>query len=348
MKNRLIIFNLKNWAVFAFAIAAASFISILLSRFSTSDFHVPMIFVLAVLVISLYTEGYFYGVLAAVVGVFAVNWAFTYPYFAFNFSLPGYLLTFVTMLTVGIVTSLLSSRSKEQERARMESEREKIRANLLRAISHDLRTPLTSISGSISTVLEEGALLSESRKAELLADAKSDAEWLCRMVDNLLSVTRIRSDSNVIRKENELLEEVVAEAALTFAKRNPHINLDIQLPANPVFVPMDAMLVEQVLINIMDNAVIHGVTTDKIKIIAVEDSKFVNVCITDNGKGISKAIIDHLFDGSLQLTYGNAADNNKFMGIGLQVCKTIVEAHGGRITARNTDEGAEFSFSLAK
>lgn len=348
MKNRVIVFNLRSWLVFAFTMGAASFISVLLSRFSASDFHVPMIFVLAVLVISLYTDGYFYGVLAAVAGVFAVNWAFTYPYLAFNFSLPGYLLTFITMFAVGIVTSLLSSRNKEQERIRLESEREKLRANLLRAISHDLRTPLTSISGSISTVLDEETVLSESRKKELLTNAKSDAEWLCRMVDNLLSVTRIRSDSSVIRKENELLEEVVAEAVTAFAKRNPDIELDIQLPADPLFVPMDAMLVEQVFMNILDNAVIHGVTTDKIEIIASEDDKFVNICVRDNGRGISKAIIDNLFDGSLQFVYGNAADNNKFMGIGLQVCKTIVEAHGGRIAARNTGDGAEFTFSLAK
>ncbi|MBR5489953.1 MAG: PAS domain-containing sensor histidine kinase, partial [Oscillospiraceae bacterium] len=111
---------------------------------SDTDFHVPLIFVLAVLLVSLFTDGYFFGLIASVLSVFAVNFAFTYPYFHFNFSMTGYPLTFLCMFVVSVSTCTLMSRVRAGEQMRLEAEKEKMRANLLRAISHDFRTPLTS------------------------------------------------------------------------------------------------------------------------------------------------------------------------------------------------------------
>ena len=113
-----------------------------------------MVFVLAVFLISMYTDGYVWGVAASLLGVLAVNFAFRSPYFAFNFTLPENLFSGVVMLIVSIMTSTLTTRIKKQEQLRMESETEKMRATLLRAVSHDLRTPLTSIYGACSTVIE--------------------------------------------------------------------------------------------------------------------------------------------------------------------------------------------------
>ena len=192
--------------VFFVTMGLTSVVCQTLKGVSSSDVHVPMIFVLAVLIVSLLTDGYFYGALAALVSVVGVNWAFTYPFFMLDFSIYGYPLTFMTMLAVGFAVSTLTSRVKEQERIRLESEKEKMRANLLRSISHDLRTPLTSISGSISAVLENGGSLGETQCKELLQDAKGDADWLCRMVENLLSITRISGDDvRGIQKEDEAL-----------------------------------------------------------------------------------------------------------------------------------------------
>ena len=337
----------KNWAVFAASMTLASLCSVLLMKVSTSDFHVPMIFVLAVLVISMYTDGYFFGILASVLSVLAVNWAFTYPYLEFNFSLSGYLVTFITMLAVGLATSLLSSRIKAQEQMRIESVKEKMRATLLRSISHDLRTPLTSVSGTITAVLDEDHPLPEEQKRQLLSDARSEADWLCRMVDNLLSVTRISGDNGDIKKDNELLEEVIAEAASNFQIRNPEIVLTIDLPSEPIFVQMDAMLIEQVLVNLLDNAVIHGKDTTTVHVTAKDIGDYISISVVDDGVGIDNTIIKHLFDGSLQFLPATE-DKNKNMGIGLQVCKTVVDAHGGTISARNLKRGAEFTFTVKK
>lgn len=337
----------KNWAVFAASMTLASLCSVLLMKVSTSDFHVPMIFVLAVLVISMYTDGYFFGILASVLSVLAVNWAFTYPYLEFNFSLSGYLVTFITMLAVGLATSLLSSRIKAQEQMRIESVKEKMRATLLRSISHDLRTPLTSVSGTITAVLDEDNPLPEEQKRQLLSDARSEADWLCRMVDNLLSVTRISGDNGDIKKDNELLEEVIAEAASNFQIRNPEIVLTIDLPSEPIFIQMDAMLIEQVLVNLLDNAVIHGKDTTTIHVTAKDIGDYIRISVGDDGVGIDNTIINHLFDGSLQFLPATE-DKNKNMGIGLQVCKTVVDAHGGTISARNLKRGAEFTFTVKK
>ena len=165
------------------------------------------------------TDGYFYGFLAAFVSVVFVNFAFTFPYLKLDFTIYGYPLTFMTMLAVGFATSTLTARLKAQEKLHMESEREKMRANLLRAISHDLRTPLTAISGSISTVLEGDEVLTKQQKNELLLDAKKDAEWLCRMVENLLSITRMNgADMGGITKNDEILEEVLSEAVAWLSK----------------------------------------------------------------------------------------------------------------------------------
>lgn len=340
--------SIKGWTVYIFSMLLASGTASLLQTAPSTDIYVPLLFVLAVLITAMMTEGYFFGVLASVTSVFAVNWAFTYPYMEVNFSIYGYPLTFMTMLAVGIAVSALTSRLKEQERIKAESDREKMRANLLRAISHDLRTPLTSISGNIGVVLDGGDSMPPEQSRELLNDAKNDAEWLRRMVENLLSITRMTDESTVtLEMQAEMLEEVISETVVNFKKRNPDIAVSVKVPDTLFFVQMDAMLIEQVLLNLMDNAAVHGKTTTRIDITATTEKDFVLISIKDNGRGIDNRIIDHLFDGTLPFDNSHSSDSSRQMGIGLSVCKAIVKAHGGRIYAFNPKEGgAEFSFTL--
>ena len=168
-----------------------------------------LIFMLAVFVTSMYTEGYAWGVAASLISVLAVNFAFLSPYFAFNFTLSENLFSGLVMLVVSIMTSTLTTRIKKQEQLRMESEKEKMRANLLRAVSHDLRTPLTSIYGACSTVIENYDSLDKEKTIKLLGEACSDAQWLTRMVENLLSVTRIDSEKVTVQKTPTVLDELL-------------------------------------------------------------------------------------------------------------------------------------------
>ena len=249
-------------------------------------------------------------------------------------------------------SSMASNLNKmvEDIRRLMDKERESERTKneLITNVAHDLRTPLTAISGSISTVLEGDEVLTKQQKNELLLDAKKDAEWLCRMVENLLSITRMNgADMGGITKNDEILEEVLSEAVMAFKKRHDDVPVSVSVPDTMIFLPMDAMLIEQVLINLMDNAVVHGGNVSQIKINAREEDGKAIVSVADNGRGIDAETLPHLFDGSLQLSGNKSADTTRSMGIGLSVCKTIVAAHGGDIYAENLPEGgAMFTFTL--
>lgn len=334
---------LANWLISILILAGACLLCAWLRHISTTDVHVPLIFVLAVLIISLTTDGYFYGIFASLVSVIGVNWAFTYPYMEINFTIAGYPMTFLVMLAVSIVISTLTTKVHEHEKLRHETEQAELRANLLRSVSHDLRTPLTSIIGSISTVLDTGDSIDSTQRDMLLSDAKKDAEWLVRMVENLLSITRISGteDAN-ISKSPELVEEVIGECCGKFKKRNPGIALDIKVPEQPVTVNMDAMLIEQVIMNLMDNSVHHGKTTSKISVRVTTENGSAVIRVSDDGQGIDPKIISEIFKGQL-----DPDDSSRFRGIGLAVCKTIISAHGGEISAANLPEGgAEFKFTL--
>ena len=305
-----------------------------------------MIFVLAVVIIALRTDGYFYGILAAVASVFTVNYAFTYPYAKLDFTIYGYPLTFLTMLTVGCAISTLMSRLKEQENLRLEAQSEKLRANLLRSVSHDLRTPLTSISGGISAVLEDEGMTADQRNA-LLSDALEYARWLYRMVENLLTITKITDvEISHLHRSSEVLEEIISSAVANFRKHEPSAVVKVKVPEEILFVPADALLIEQVLLNLLYNAVQHGQTTTCIRIEACRRGDMAEVSVTDDGRGFSRETLENLFRGSLSSLPEQEADRTRGMGIGMMVCQAIVEAHGGQIRAENTGHGARVAFTM--
>ena len=303
-----------------------------------------MVFVLAVFLISIYTDGYVLGVVASLIGVLAVNFAFRSPYFAFNFTLPENLFSGMAMLVVSIMTSTLTTRIKKQEQLRMESETEKMRATLLRAVSHDLRTPLTAISGSAITLLENDNL-PDWQKKKLLGSINDDAEWLIRMVENLLSVTRIGLESARIEKQDEVAEEVIFSAISKFKAHFPGVAVTPQLPESVMLVPMDPVLIQQVLTNLLENSARHGGATE-ITVSLARQGNVAVFTVQDNGTGIVRERLPHLFDGIGFLPEKNGVGGRSQMGIGLSVCMSIVKAHGGSMSARNTDGGTAVSFSL--
>ena len=338
-------FSLRDTLITVGILLLSSALCAMLATISESDSHVPLIFVLAVFLVSLTTSGYAYGIIASVAAVLGVNYIFTYPYFAFNFTMTGYPLTILCSLAVSVLTCTMTSRVRQSEKIRLEAEREKMRANLLRAISHDFRTPLTSIIGSISVVSENCAMLTDDEIRFFLGEARSDAEWLINMVENLLSITKITADPDAnLHKELQAVEEIVGESVAKFRRQYPDVKLEISIPGDMLLIPMDAILIEQVLINLLINSAIHSKTATLTKLTVETDGEHAVFRVDDNGSGIKRDILPQLFIGSVS---HHADDTTRSMGIGLTVCNAIVTAHGGSMFAENLPGGgASVGFTL--
>ena len=342
---RLFPFSRRDLLVSAIILSCAFGICIPLQRANSSDGFASPVFVLAVLCVSRFTTGYLFGLIASVLGVVCVNFIFTYPYWVVNFTLSGYPLTFLVFLAVSIMTCALTTQARQSERLRAENEKEKARANLLRSVSHDIRTPLTAILGATSAVLENPEMSPEDRSI-LLEDVRDDAQWLIRVVENLLSITRIGSDQASIAKSPEAAEEVLGEAARKFRRRFPQVSVSVTAPESLLMVPMDPILIAQVLSNLLENAVLHGGTTTAISLSVQKEGDFARFSVRDNGRGIPESALPTLFDGTMKHSETPTSDGKRNMGLGLSVCLAIVRAHGGAMEARNLETGAEFSFRL--
>ncbi len=320
-------------------LSAAAVLRLLLYRADPGDGYVGLLFVLAVACVARWTKGYFWGIFASIFGVACVNYVFTYPYWQLNFTMTGYPLTFLTMLAVSLMISAMTTQIKKQEQMRRETEKETMRANLLRAMSHDIRTPLTSIVGNTAAILENPDAFTPQQQRALLLDVNEDAQWLIRMVENLLSITRISDEPGGIEKEYEAAEEVVAEAVRKFSKRFAQPAVSVQVPDEVLMVPMDATLICQVLMNLLENAAIHADGATGIRVDVHRTGDMACFSVSDDGCGIPPEKLETLFDGTLPDAQRGASDTKKNMGIGLSVCRTIVAAHGGTMSAENLPQG---------
>lgn len=323
-------------------------ISVLLQDDLNIPEHVTTTIAFAVFLVSLITRGYIYGILSAVIGTLAINYAFTFPYFRLNFTIPTNLFSAITMIIIAVLTSALTTKVKHQEAVKAESEKERMRANLLRAVSHDLRTPLTTIYGSATALLENREHMTAEQETKILRGIREDSEWLVRMVENLLSITRIDSGRVRIDKAPTVLEELIDSCVLKFKKRYPDQELQIELPEELVLIPMDALLVEQVIINLLENAVQHaaGMTQLALRVFLLGGLAVFE--IQDDGCGIREDRLPGLFTGVFPPSDKGADSQRRNAGIGLSVCATIIKAHGGDIRAENRKSGgAVFRFTLA-
>ncbi len=238
--------------------------------------------------------------------------------------------------------------AETQKNSKLEVESERLRSNLLRSISHDLRSPLAGIKGAVSTIIETGNLISEETRSELLEGVYDDTEWLIRLVENLLSMTRFDEGKMKIKKNMEIVEEVVYEAVQRTSKRFKDHNIKVTVSENVIMAPMDGSLIEQVIINLLDNAIKFTPIESEIEVKFHENDESVIFEVSDNGMGISEEILPNIFDRFF--TNGNiVSDSRRGVGLGLAICKSIVEAHGGTIFAYNKDEGgATFKFDIPK
>lgn len=339
----------KNLLFTGIVFASVLFAGLLLKfPFNASD-QIPMVFVLGVMLIALKTDGFGWGIAASTLTVFVINYVFVDPFMGFNFSpytIPSAIVTFA----VSVTTSALATQVKEKEKIRLEVEREKMRSNLMRAVSHDLRTPLTAIYGATSTIIDRYDELSRQQQLELLQDVKNDSEWLMRMVENLLSVTRVTGEGVQLKKSSIVLEELVGTTVSKFNKMHPGQNLIVELPDHFITIQGDAILLEQVMTNLLENAVFHAKGMTRMSLVVRESGDKVVFEISDDGCGIPADRLDSLFDGSWTSVVKTADSRRSNMGIGLSVCYSIIKAHGGAMAARNNagGKGATFSFVLDK
>lgn len=316
--------------------------------------NVALVYITAIVLTARFTSGYIYGIVAALVSVIGINYLFTYPFFQVNFTLTGYPVTFLFTLIISVMVSAMTTRIKEQadalverEKLLMDAEKEKMRANLLRSVSHDLRTPLTGIIGNSSTYIDNCSSLSEEEKLKLVGHIREDSNWLLNMVENLLSVTRINQSSMKIVTSLESVEEVVAEAVIRFHKRLPNAAVKVQVPDDFLMIPMDAMLIEQVIINLLENAIVHSGSKLPVELTVTCTHTLVSFCVKDYGIGISPDKLSTIFDGSCY-NPEVSSDGHRGMGIGLSICKTIITAHDGAIVAANHENGCQFTFTLPR
>ena len=236
--------------------------------------------------------------------------------------------------------------SDEQRQILIESEKEKMKSNLLRAISHDLRTPLTCISSAVSAILESGDTLDKGTHDGFLITIKEDTQWLIRMVENILSVTRINEGEASVSKVPEAAEEIVAEAVSRIRKRFPGRTVTVKVPNELLMVPMDGTLIEQVLINLLENAVKHSKEDSLIEVALKKSGSEAVFEVIDNGEGIAEQDFPYLFDSYVP-NRKKSSDSSRGMGIGLSICMSIIKAHKGKMEAANKkDGGAMFRFAL--
>jgi two-component system, OmpR family, sensor histidine kinase KdpD len=480
----------------------ATFLSFLFRYIGLHESNIIVAFILGVLLVAKQTEGYFYGIIASVIGVLAFNYFFTQPYYSFTTYRPDYPVTFIIMLVAAIITSTLTTKvkqearlsylrekraqilyqiskrllkvrsineiaevgakdiaklfnrsvmittanpseglgqpyiyanfdeqakffelknelqiitetfktgkpmgrgtesfaesrayylpikgqsgilgvvgvscperflsgeqknilgavitqialamererlSEKQRKAKMEVESERLRGNLLRAMSHDLRTPLTAILGATTTILDHGDVLEQEVQKKLLQDVYEDANWLFHSVENILSITRMDEGKIEIKKNMEAVEEVVGEALSRIKKLSQMHTIKVNLPDDLIMLPMDGTLIEQVLVNLIDNAIKYTPYHSIIEIKTYIAGEKVVFEVSDNGSGIAKENLPLIFNRFYTTSSINGS-GRRGTGLGLAICKSIIRAHGGEISAfNNSSGGATFRFEL--
>ena len=236
--------------------------------------------------------------------------------------------------------------AEEREKAAVLAKNEQLRANLLRSISHDLRTPLTSISGNADALLHSYQALDDDSRTQMITDIYDDAQWLTELVENLLAVTKISDGSVKLQLSDQVVDDIVAEALRHIDRHAPEHHITSDCGELPLLVRADARLIMQLLINLVNNAIKYTPAGSHIEIRAFREAEQAVIEVSDDGPGIPDAqkaqVFEMFYTGSKRV-----ADSRRSLGLGLSLCRSIVHAHGGELTLRdNTPHGCIFSFTL--
>lgn len=234
----------------------------------------------------------------------------------------------------------------ERQNIRIAMEREKLRSNLLRAISHDLRTPLTGIVGATGVILENIDQLDKSNIGELVSDINEEAIWLINLVENILNMTRIGEGKLVIEKNHEVVDDIVYEAIRHIKTLAKSRSISVSVPDEVVTLLVDGKLIVQVLINLLDNAIKHTQENCNMFVRVFTKDETVVFEVADDGHGIDESLKDSIFN-SFETSSTKVIDGKRGMGLGLAICRAIVEAHNGTLSLSRAEEGgALFTFII--
>lgn len=235
---------------------------------------------------------------------------------------------------------------QEREKIQVAMQSEKLRNTLLRSVAHDLRSPLTSLSGASTLLADSYEDLSNQEKKQLVTNISEEMIWLSKLVENILYMTRITESRLDLNKQEEAVDDVVAEAVEHMKRLMIHRQFTVKLPDDIIIGLMDGKLIVQVLVNLLDNAVKYTKENDTIELeVKLQDNE-IYFSVKDTGVGVDSDIKDTLFEGFIT-SRGVQADGKRGIGLGLAICKAIVEAHGGTIQMeKNTPKGSKFSFRL--
>lgn len=329
-------------------LAAATGFGLLFDHLGFTNSNMMLVYQLGVLLIAIATSHRGYGLIAAIASVFLFNFFFVQPKLTLNAYEAGYPVTFVVMFLSAFISGTLAVQLKDSAKAREEAavliENERLRSTILRTVSHDLRTPLTSISGHASNLLASGEDFDAETRHQLYADIYEDSLWLIDLVENLLASTKLENGA-ALNLSAELAEEIIAEALRHVRPTEDHRIL--VSPMNELLlVKADARLIVQVITNLVNNAIQYTPSGTEITLSAVREGDMIRFSVADTGSGVAPADRDKLFD-SFYVGEGKRSDGRRGLGLGLSLCRTIVRAHGGEIfVADNQPHGAVFSFTL--
>ena len=283
---------------------------------------------------------------AAVLGVACFDFFYVPPHFTFSVGDAQYVVTFAVMLAVALLISSLAVRARAHaeaaERAQLAVEEERLRSTLLSSVSHDFRTPLAAITGAVTCLIEQRESLDAPTRRDLEAAIREEAERLDRHVTNLLDITRLESGPVRLRRDWDSVEELIGGALARLDRLLAGRAVETSIAPDLPLVHVDAVLVEQVLVNLVENAAKYSSPQGRIRVEAARSDPGVQVSVSNDGPGIPAGDEERVFEKF----YRAAAAPERGFGLGLPICRAILAAHGARIRAENVTGGVAFRFTL--
>lgn len=334
----------RDWVLSIGSVAVSTLLAGFISPYVT-PVDLVMIYLLGIVVTASFSrKGPSF--LATLLSVAAFDFFFVPPYFTFAVHDARYLVTFAVMFVVAFVISRLTLLVREQattaQQAISRAETEALRSTMLSSVSHDLRTPLAAITGAATTLLQQDATLDQDNKRELTQTIAEEADHLNQIIRNVLDMTRLESKAITIKKEWQSLEEIVGVVLNRLSEKLKDRHVAVRLPEDLPLIPFDPLLIEQILMNLFDNALKYTPPGTPLEISAMIRENEVITELADRGPGLPQGSEEHIFE---KFVRGSGPGGG--IGLGLAICRAIITAHGGSIWAENRpDGGTAFRFTL--